>query len=131
MAAAARAAPTWAIKNTVLLRRCAPCPPRAWSAVEQRLAGSEHYLELEHGGGGHIGRNRPWERLLAYCQNHHAGRQTAHPGPDVRDMLAEIYIKGEVTRLFGLAQFLADVREAAKVVRGPQLSCTARWPASG
>jgi len=40
----------------------------------------------------------------------------------VRDMLAEILHQGRGHTLFGLRQFLADVREAAKVVRGPQLS---------
>jgi alkylation response protein AidB-like acyl-CoA dehydrogenase len=80
------------------------------------------HLELEHGGGGRIGRNRLWERLLKYCQ------ETARDGvplvqdPDVRDTLADIYIKSEVTRLFGLRNFWLTYAKRPKSYEGPQLS---------
>jgi len=80
------------------------------------------HLELEHGGGGHVGRNRLWDHLLKYC------RETMRDGvplvdhQDVRDLLADIYIKGEVGRLFGLRNFWLTYARQPKSYEGPQLS---------
>ncbi len=80
------------------------------------------HLELEHGGGGRIGRNRLWERLLAYCQaTPRDGRPlTQHAG--VRDTLADIYIKTQVSRLFGLRNFWLTYTREPHSYEGPQLS---------
>ncbi len=80
------------------------------------------HLELEHGGGGRIGRNRLWERLLAYCQTTMRDGRPLAEDPDVRDLLADIYIKGEVTRLFGLRNFWLTYARQPKSYEGPQLS---------
>lgn len=80
------------------------------------------HLELEHGGGGRIGRNRLWEHLLAYCQETVRDGRPLSQDPDVRDLLAEIYIKGEVTRLFGLRNFWLTYAKQPKSYEGPQLS---------
>ncbi|MHB8575171.1 MAG: acyl-CoA dehydrogenase family protein [Dehalococcoidia bacterium] len=80
------------------------------------------HLELEHGGGGRIGRNRLWEKLLAYCQTTMRDGKPLTQDPDVRDALAEIYIKGEVTRLFGLRNFWLTYAKQPKSYEGPQLS---------
>src|SRR5205085_106763 len=77
---------------------------------------------LEHGGGGRIGRNRLWERLLRYCQTTMRDGQPLTQDPDVRDLLAEIYIKGEVSRLFGLRNFWLTYARQPKSYEGPQLS---------
>lgn len=80
------------------------------------------HLELEHGGGGRIGRNRLWERLIAYCQENTRDGEPLTKDPDVRDTLAEIYIKGEVQRLFGLRNFWLTYARQPKSYEGPQLS---------
>lgn len=80
------------------------------------------HLELEHGGGGRLGRNRFWERLLRYCQETVRDGQPLTKDPDVRDTLAEIYIKGEVTRLFGLRNFWLAYAKQPHSYEGPQLS---------
>jgi alkylation response protein AidB-like acyl-CoA dehydrogenase len=80
------------------------------------------HLELEHGGGGRIGRNRLWERLLAYCQSTNRDGRPLTKDADVRDVLAEIYIKGEVTRLFGLRNFWLTYAGRPRSYEGPQLS---------
>jgi alkylation response protein AidB-like acyl-CoA dehydrogenase len=80
------------------------------------------HLELEHGGGGRIGRNRLWERLLAYCRETPRDGRPLTEDPDVRDMLADIYIKGEVTRLFGLRNFWLTYARQPRSYEGPQLS---------
>jgi alkylation response protein AidB-like acyl-CoA dehydrogenase len=80
------------------------------------------HLELEHGGGGRIGRNRLWERLLSYCQNTTRDGKPLTQDQDVRDLLADIYIKGEVSRLFGMRNFWLTYAKQPKSYEGPQLS---------
>ena len=67
-------------------------------------AASTH-LELEHGAGGRIGRNRVWDRLLAYCQQTKRDGVRLVEHQDTRDVLADVYIKTQVMRLFGLRNF--------------------------
>ena len=80
------------------------------------------HLELEHGGGGRLGRNRLWERLLAYCQETQRNGRPLTQDPDVRDILADIYIKGEITRPFGLRNFWLTYTKRPRSYEGPQLS---------
>jgi len=80
------------------------------------------HLELEHGGGGRIGRNRLWDRLLIYCRENTRDGKPLSEDQDVRDLLADIYIKGEVGRLFGLRNFWLTYANQPKSYEGPQLS---------
>ena len=80
------------------------------------------HLELEHGGGGRLGRNRLWEHLLAYCRTARRNGAPLTQDPDTRDLLADIYIKGEITRLFGLRNFWLTYARQPKSYEGPQLS---------
>lgn len=80
------------------------------------------HLELEHGGGGHVGRNRLWDHLLKYCKDTRRDGVALVEHQDVRDLLAEIYIKGEVGRLFGLRNFWLTYARQPKSYEGPQLS---------
>jgi alkylation response protein AidB-like acyl-CoA dehydrogenase len=80
------------------------------------------HLELEHGGGGRIGRNRVWDRLIRYCQETKRDGVPLSQQPDVRDTLADIYIKAEVQRLFGLRNFWLTYARKPKSYEGPQLS---------
>src|SRR5437867_8476738 len=58
------------------------------------------HLELEHGAAGRVGRNRLWERLLRHCQETKRDGMPLSQHQDVRDILADVYIKADVTRLF-------------------------------
>jgi len=80
------------------------------------------HLELEHGGGGHIGRNRFWQHLLAHCRETMRDGKPLTEDPDVRDILADIYVKGQVGRLFGLRNFWLTYAKQPKSYEGPQLS---------
>jgi alkylation response protein AidB-like acyl-CoA dehydrogenase len=80
------------------------------------------HLELEHGGGGRIGRNRLWEQLLRYCRETSRDGRPLTEDQDVRDILADVYIKGEVGRLFGLRNFWLTYARRPKSYEGPQLS---------
>ncbi len=80
------------------------------------------HLELEHGGGGNIRRNRLWERLLAYCRENMRDGIPLIQHQDVRDTLAEIYTQVEVQRLFGLRNFWLTYNHKPRSYEGPQLS---------
>ncbi|HLF77500.1 MAG TPA: acyl-CoA dehydrogenase family protein [Dehalococcoidia bacterium] len=80
------------------------------------------HLELEHGGGGRIGRNRLWDRLLKYCKETLRDGKPLTEDQDVRDVLADIYIKSEVIRLFGLRNFWLTYAHEPRSYEGPQLS---------
>ncbi len=80
------------------------------------------HLELEHGGGGRIGRNRVWDRLLRYCQETKCDGVPLSQQQDVRDGLADVYIKTEVARLFGLRNFWLTYARRPRSYEGPQLS---------
>ncbi len=80
------------------------------------------HLELEHGAGGRIGRNRLWERLLQYCQETKRDGIPLSQHQDVRDILADVYIKGEITRLFGVRNFWLTYAKRPRSYEGPQLS---------
>jgi len=55
-------------------------------------------MEIEHGGDGDVGRDRELEHFLSFCK-------TADLDPDAKDLLADIYINGDIKRLFGLRNF--------------------------
>jgi len=80
------------------------------------------HLELEHGAGGRIGKNRVWERLLRYCQETKRDGIPLAQHQDVRDALADIYAKTEVQRLFGLRNFWLTYAKRPRSYEGPQLS---------
>ena len=80
------------------------------------------HLELEHGGGGHIGRSRFWQHLLQHCRETIRDGKPLTEDPDVRDILADIYIKGQVGRLFGMRNFWLTYAKQPKSYEGPQLS---------
>src|SRR5258706_8867562 len=80
------------------------------------------HLELEHGAGGRIGRHRVWDRLLRYCQETKRDGAPLTQDGDTRDLLADIYIKTEVMRLFGLRNFWLTYAKRPRSYEGPQLS---------
>lgn len=63
------------------------------------------HLELEHGGGGRVGRNRQLDRFFEYCVGAKFNGEAIGKDPDVRELLADIYVEGDINRLFGLRNF--------------------------
>ncbi len=63
------------------------------------------HLELEHGGGGSISRNRTIERFLAYCRSAKINGEPVIGDPSAQDILANIIMEEDVDRLFGMRNF--------------------------
>jgi alkylation response protein AidB-like acyl-CoA dehydrogenase len=110
------------VKNTVFFDHVRVPAFSLVGGENQGWKAASTHLELEHGAGGRIGRNRLWERLLRYCQETKRDGVPLAQHPDVRDVLADIYIKGEVTRLFGLRNFWLTYARRPRSYEGPQLS---------
>jgi alkylation response protein AidB-like acyl-CoA dehydrogenase len=80
------------------------------------------HLELEHGGGGMIRRNRVVDRFLEYCTTTKFNDAPLSKDPDVRDDMVEVYIKNEIVRLFGLRTYWLSHAHKPRSYEGPQLS---------
>jgi alkylation response protein AidB-like acyl-CoA dehydrogenase len=80
------------------------------------------HLELEHGGGGMIRRNRVVDQFLEYCATTKRNGQTLSQDPDVRDDMVEVYIRNEILRLFGLRTYWLSHAHQPRSYEGPQLS---------
>ena len=63
-------------------------------------------------------------RLLRFCPGDQARRRTPHARgcPTRADLLADVYIKTEVMRLFGLRNFWLTYAQRPRSYEGPQLS---------
>jgi alkylation response protein AidB-like acyl-CoA dehydrogenase len=80
------------------------------------------HLELEHGGGGMIRRNRVVDQFLEYCATTKRNGQTLSQDADVRDDMVEVYIRNEILRLFGLRTYWLSHAHQPRSYEGPQLS---------
>ncbi|MET0851236.1 MAG: acyl-CoA dehydrogenase family protein [Candidatus Rokuibacteriota bacterium] len=110
------------VKNTVFFDNVRVPAFALVGGENQGWRAASTHLELEHGAGGRIGRNRLWERLLRHCQETKRDGMPLTQHADVRDVLTDVYIKGEVQRLFGLRNFWLTYAKRPRSYEGPQLS---------
>jgi alkylation response protein AidB-like acyl-CoA dehydrogenase len=80
------------------------------------------HLELEHGGIGGLDRNPMWERLLTYCTAEHSDHGPLIDDQDVRDTLAEVYLRLETLRVLTVRNFWRSYTKQKVAYNGPQLS---------
>lgn len=109
-------------KNTVFFDHVrVPCEALIGGENEGWKVATTH-LELEHGGGGAVGRPRVWDHLLRYCQETERDGKPLIQDPDVRDRLTEIYMRLEIGRLFNLRNFWLTYTHQPRSYEGPQAS---------
>ncbi|HJM88991.1 MAG TPA: acyl-CoA dehydrogenase family protein [Dehalococcoidia bacterium] len=80
------------------------------------------HLELEHGSGGRIGRNRWLHRMLDLTRRMNGDGQPLIDDEDVRDRLVDLFVRTEVSRLFELRNFWLNRTHQAMTYEGPQSS---------
>jgi len=80
------------------------------------------HLELEHGGGGSISRNRTIERFLDYCRNTKFNGEPILSDPAIRELVASILIEADINRLFGMRNFWQRHARVRGTYEGPQSS---------
>ena len=80
------------------------------------------HLELEHGSGGSIRRNRMVDRLFEYATELKRNGKPLSADAETRDLLVDVYVEAEISRLFGLRNYW--MRHARQELRheGPQHS---------
>ncbi len=80
------------------------------------------HLELEHGSGGSIRRNRMVDRLFEYAAELKRNGKPLSADAETRDLLVDVYVEAEISRLFGLRNYW--MRHARQELRheGPQHS---------
>jgi alkylation response protein AidB-like acyl-CoA dehydrogenase len=78
------------------------------------------HLELEHGGGGIVRRNRIVDQFLEYCTTTKHNGATLSQNADVRDDMVDVYVKSEINRLFGLRTYWLSHAHKPRSYEGPQ-----------
>ena len=78
------------------------------------------HLELEHGGGGNVGRFRMWDRFLHHCTTQQTDGRRISENQDTRDYLADIFADVETGRLFNLRNFYLAQARKPRSYGGPQ-----------
>ena len=80
------------------------------------------HLELEHGGGGAIQPNTLVSRFIDYCKETRRGGRPLSADPEIRLRLADIYMRSEIVRLFGVRNFWLANANQPRSYEGSQLS---------
>ncbi len=80
------------------------------------------HLEMEHGGGGRVGRNRFEERIFEYCKTTMQDGQLMSKDQDSRDQIIEMHVDAEINRLFGLRNFYLVYAKKPRSYGGSQSS---------
>jgi alkylation response protein AidB-like acyl-CoA dehydrogenase len=80
------------------------------------------HLQLEHGAIGSLRRDTIFEELLAYCRTTSRNGRPLVDDPDVRDSLAEIYIRLETLRLLTTRNFWRGYTRQTEHYNGPQVT---------
>jgi alkylation response protein AidB-like acyl-CoA dehydrogenase len=80
------------------------------------------HLELEHGGGGSIGRNKWFGRAVEWAKTQQRNGRPMIDDPEARDRLADIFVLSEVSRLFGLRNYWMNRTHQPMSYEGSQSS---------
>jgi len=80
------------------------------------------HLEIEHGGGGRVGKNRFEERIFEYCKTNKMDGHPISNDEDARDCLMEMHIEDEINKLFGLRNFYLVHAKKPRTYGGSQSS---------
>ena len=80
------------------------------------------HLELEHGSGGSIRRNRVVERLLEMVKKLKRDGKPLSEHSDIQDLLVDVFVETEITRLYGLRNYWMRHTHQKLAHEGPQHS---------
>ena len=80
------------------------------------------HLEIEHGMGGRIARDKLVDRLIEHCKKTQHNGHALSKDPDIRDLLVDVYIEAEIVRLLGLRNYWLRYSGNTVSYEGPQHS---------
>lgn len=82
------------------------------------------HLELEHGSGGSIRRNRVVENLFDLAKQLKRDGKPLSQDPEVQELLVDAFVEAEISRLFGLRNYWMSRTNQKLAHEGPQHSYT-------
>ena len=85
------------------------------------------HLELEHGGGGHVGADKLFPRVVDHCRTHLRDGRPTIQDQDARDLLMDYFMESDVQRLFGVRNYWLSHANRPRSYEGPQLSMWRKW----
>ena len=80
------------------------------------------HLELEHGSGGTIRRNRMVDHLFAFVKELKRDGKPLIEHTDIQDLVADVFVEAEISRLFGLRNYWMSHTHQKLAHEGPQSS---------
>jgi len=109
-------------KNTIFFDNVRVSATNLVGGVNNGWKVATTHLELEHGSGGRIGRNRWFDRARQRAMGLKKGGHPILEDSDVRDRLADVFIRTEISRLFDLRNFWMNRSHIEMTYEGPQAS---------
>jgi hypothetical protein len=109
-------------KNTVYFDNVRVPAENLVGGENEGWAVASTHLELEHGSGGRVGRNRWFQRARDRAKELNRGGTPLLDHADARDKLAALFITTEVSRLFALRNFWMNRTHQQMTYEGPQSS---------
>jgi alkylation response protein AidB-like acyl-CoA dehydrogenase len=108
------------VKNTVYFDNVRVPAENLVGGENEGWAVASTHLELEHGAGGRVGRNRWFLRARDRAKELNRGGKPILDNADAREKLAELFITTEVSRLFALRNFWMNRSHQQMTYEGPQ-----------
>ena len=110
------------VKNTVYFENVRVPAKNLVGGVNNGWQVASTHLELEHGGGGSIARNKWFARAVDWAKTQQRGGRPLIQDSEARDRLADIFVLTEVSRLFGLRNYWMNRTHQPMSYEGSQSS---------
>lgn len=110
------------VKNTVYFEGVRVPAKNLVGGVNNGWQVASTHLELEHGGGGSIGRNKWMNRAIEWAKTQQRNGRPIIEDAEARDRLADIFVLTEVSRLFGLRNYWMNRTHQKMSYEGSQSS---------
>ena len=110
------------VKNTVYFEDARVPAKNLVGGVNNGWQVASTHLELEHGGGGSLGRNKWFGRAIEWSKTQQRNGRPLIEDPEARDRLADTFVLTEVSRLFGLRNYWMNRTHQPMSYEGSQSS---------
>ena len=110
------------VKNTVYFENVRVPAKNLVGGVNNGWQVASTHLELEHGGGGSLGRNKWFGLAVEWAKKQQRSGRPLIEDAEARDRLADIFVLTEVSRLFGLRNYWMNRTHQPMSYEGSQSS---------
>ena len=110
------------VKNTVYFENVRVPAKNLVGGVNNGWQVASTHLELEHGGGGSLGRNKWFGLAVEWAKKQQRSGRPLIEDAEARDRLADVFVLTEVSRLFGLRNYWMNRTHQPMSYEGSQSS---------